>query len=70
LRHILERIGLALISGWYSGRLLERSVKMMVDYLAAKMGIGEAARRYPVPLRTASNRRCIARAGNWRQIIP
>jgi inosose dehydratase len=27
LRPILERFGLALISGWYSGRLLERSVK-------------------------------------------
>ena len=27
LRDILERFGLALISGWYSGRLLERSVK-------------------------------------------
>ena len=27
LRHILERFGLALISGWYSGRLLERSVR-------------------------------------------
>src|SRR5215831_2364672 len=26
LRPILERFGLALISGWYSGRLLERSV--------------------------------------------
>src|SRR6516165_8155204 len=27
LRPILERFGLALISGWYSGRLLDRSVK-------------------------------------------
>src|SRR5215467_4928634 len=27
LRDILERFGLALISGWYSGRLLERSVR-------------------------------------------
>ena len=27
LRPILERFGLALISGWYSGRLLERSVR-------------------------------------------
>jgi inosose dehydratase len=27
LQHILERFELALISGWYSGRLLERSVK-------------------------------------------
>src|SRR5215471_16718864 len=27
LRHILDRFGLALISGWYSGRLLERSVR-------------------------------------------
>jgi inosose dehydratase len=27
LRQILERFELALISGWYSGRLLERSVK-------------------------------------------
>jgi myo-inosose-2 dehydratase len=27
LWHILERFGLALISGWYSGRLLERSVR-------------------------------------------
>ena len=27
LRHILERFGVALISGWYSGRLLERSVR-------------------------------------------
>ena len=27
LRQILERFGLALISGWYSGRLLERSVR-------------------------------------------
>jgi inosose dehydratase len=27
LRQILERFGLALISGWYSGRLLERPVK-------------------------------------------
>jgi inosose dehydratase len=27
LRHILERVGPALISGWYSGRLLERPVR-------------------------------------------
>jgi myo-inosose-2 dehydratase len=27
LQHVLERFGLALISGWYSGRLLERSVR-------------------------------------------
>jgi inosose dehydratase len=27
LRHILEQFGLVLISGWYSGRLLERSVR-------------------------------------------
>ena len=27
LRHILERFGLALILGWYSGRLLEQSVR-------------------------------------------
>jgi len=32
LRPILERFGLALISGWYSGRLLERSVR---DEIAA-----------------------------------
>src|SRR6516164_5612006 len=30
LRHILERFGLALISGWYSGRLLERSVRVEI----------------------------------------
>src|SRR6516164_2857890 len=27
LRRILEQFGLALMSGWYSGRLLERSVR-------------------------------------------
>jgi myo-inosose-2 dehydratase len=30
LRQIMERFGLVLISGWYSGRLLERSVKAEV----------------------------------------
>jgi len=44
LRPILDGFGLALISGWYSGRLLERSVKAEVaaidphSYLLAAMG--------------------------------
>ena len=35
LRHILERFGLALISGWYSGRLLEGSVSAEIAAIEA-----------------------------------
>ena len=44
LRPILERHGLALISGWYSGRLLERSVDEEIaaveDHLALLAALG------------------------------
>src|SRR5258708_20350624 len=44
LRPILDRHGLALISGWYSGRLLERSVEEEIaaveDHLVLLVALG------------------------------
>jgi sugar phosphate isomerase/epimerase len=39
LRPMLERYGLSLISGWYSGRLLERSVREELAAIEAHRGM-------------------------------
>ena len=39
LRPMLERYGLSLISGWYSGRLLERSVREELAAIEAHRGL-------------------------------
>jgi inosose dehydratase len=39
LRPMLERYGLSLISGWYSGRLLERSVREELAEIEAHRGL-------------------------------
>lgn len=42
LRPLLDRHGLALVSGWYGGRLLERSPEAELDAAAAQVGLLEA----------------------------
>jgi len=76
LRPILERHGLALVSGWYSGRLLTRGVaeekKAVEDHLTllAEMGCGvmvfaEVSRCIHGERGTPLSRRPVLDAGEW-----